>query len=355
MMAEFSRKPEILREKEISKIPAEHPALSPETKNLFAKERAKIAWPVYNEINQFVQNSILPGLALSKKRLLTKDTEGVARIFEGLERSISQNVKQIRKHISKLKCADRTPSMLLKLPSKQIKMVIKKHRLKEKIKKLLIEERDRVAQHLHDEVLQNLATIAVGIQLCEKLLNSDQSRVLKEIGELETLTCQIVCGLDKFPSKPSAKDAGGKKLIPFLEGYLSTFQGISDGKVSLTVFGRETMLSPETAENLFLIIKEALVNAIKHAEASKIDVHLNFKSQRVFVAVADDGKGFSLQAEKARTTQEHLGLREMRRRAESLRGILAIKTMLGCGTEISVSVPTRFPQELQQGDECGKN
>lgn len=333
-----------LEKEEVSQRLVEQPVISQKIESWFVKERDKIGRLVYEQINQFVQNSIIAGLKLSEKRLLSKNTDGIVRVFRRLERLIAQNVKKIRKHISELEQANETDDKLfiLKSSSQEIKIVIKEAKLREKIKGLLIEERNRVAHHLHDEVLQNLATISVGLQLCEKLLNKDGARVLRQIGDLKRLAYQTTYEISEFRSKPTFQNIDEKKLVLMLKEYIKTFKNISDTQVNLKVFGITGAFSPLIAENLFQIIKEALVNAVKHAEASEINLELNFQRHQVFATMFDNGKGFNLETKMARANCGHLGLTGMKKRVESLRGTLGIKTMPGWGTKISVSVPTGF-------------
>jgi len=92
----------------------------------------------------------------------------------------------------------------------------------------------------------------------------------------------------------------------------------------------------ETA--LYRIVQEALTNVVRHAQATRADVLLERRGNRVVVVVEDNGLGFDANvAHFAR--QGHLGLVGMQERAEMLGGSLVIESTAGAGTTVVVEVP----------------
>jgi signal transduction histidine kinase len=88
-------------------------------------------------------------------------------------------------------------------------------------------------------------------------------------------------------------------------------------------------------KNLLLIAKEAINNILKHAQASEIDVSLSAQGSQLLFEIQDNGIGMA-NLEKINSGN---GLRNMRFRAEKLKGTCTIKSALGLGTTISCIIP----------------
>jgi len=92
--------------------------------------------------------------------------------------------------------------------------------------------------------------------------------------------------------------------------------------------------------NLCRIIQEALTNIVKHSNASKVEIEMKKKSDRLWVAIKDNGQGFSrAQKETAREISLGLGLSTMKERARLLDGEFDIISQPGAGTVITLNIP----------------
>jgi len=97
-------------------------------------------------------------------------------------------------------------------------------------------------------------------------------------------------------------------------------------------------LGQRAKEQCFLVVREALSNAVKYASASRIDVMLEvFASETLTLRIADDGVGFDPARELK--SPAGLGLSMMRERAESIGGNTSIDSAPGHGTTVTISVP----------------
>ena len=100
---------------------------------------------------------------------------------------------------------------------------------------------------------------------------------------------------------------------------------------------REGERLPEEIEtSLYRIIQEALTNAVRHANASLVDVILERQDKMIVVIVEDNGSGFDTDSIQR---SGHLGLLGMEERAQMLLGELHIESKLGEGTTILVEIP----------------
>jgi signal transduction histidine kinase len=99
--------------------------------------------------------------------------------------------------------------------------------------------------------------------------------------------------------------------------------------------------SPIVATTLYRIIREALMNASKHARGASVTVFLNGDQGSGFGArISDNGPGFAPRTDK-RSPQGHLGLSSMHERAEALGGWVHLDSAEGAGTEIEVWLPQK--------------
>ncbi len=125
-------------------------------------------------------------------------------------------------------------------------------------------------------------------------------------------------------------------LVATLRKHLDVVQRVRRTPIELRVEG-ERRLSPDVEGELFRIAQEALNNAIKHADAKRIDVELKITPERAALTVRDDGRGFDLQRPGLRSRR--LGLTSMRERAESVGGRVRVESKPGEGTAVRVEVP----------------
>ena len=95
-------------------------------------------------------------------------------------------------------------------------------------------------------------------------------------------------------------------------------------------------LPPEMRHNIFLIVKEALTNALKHAGATEVRVQAKASGDLLEFSVQDNGHGFDFETPQAPSKGNGLG--NMRRRAEAMRGTLAIRSNSGQGTTVRLEV-----------------
>ncbi len=109
-------------------------------------------------------------------------------------------------------------------------------------------------------------------------------------------------------------------------------------EASLSVEGEETLVPPEIRNQLFLILREAIRNAVTHSGAAHIAVEVDTGQERVVGRVEDDGRGFD--PDEIRTAGTG-GLRAMSERATLVGATFDVSSAPGSGTKIKVSVPLR--------------
>src|SRR5215213_3550399 len=204
------------------------------------------------------------------------------------------------------------------------------------------QERRRWARELHDETLQALAGLRVGLSSAlrgteEELRSSVQGaveHVTEEIANLRALIVEL---------RPAVLDEyGPAAAIESLAERTSARQGIEiEAHVNLA-FERgdaPTRHTPELESTVYRLVQEALTNAVRHAGATRVRIDVGERDGRVDVAVADDGRGFDPQARSS----TGFGLTGMRERVELADGELDIDSG-PAGTTVRAKLPvTRRP------------
>lgn len=184
--------------------------------------------------------------------------------------------------------------------------------------------RVRIASDLHDDVGSSLSRIALYSELVrEGVAPEDRDRYLGGIAdtsrELVTTMGDIVWSID------ARNDTLGQ-MLEKMRGFASTTLGAADILVTFAVEGLDPSrpVPVGVRENLYLILKEALNNILKHAGATKVDVSLRNLQGGFVMTIADDGKGNTAAA----SATGH-GMRNMRMRAERIGAELEIDVREG--------------------------
>jgi len=107
----------------------------------------------------------------------------------------------------------------------------------------------------------------------------------------------------------------------------------------ILVMGQPKALKPVIQEQIYMILREALLNALRHSEATSIEAEVEYQRRQLRVVVRDNGRGIDPQA--LRSEQDtHWGLLGMRERAGAIGAQLRIWSRRGAGTEVEITVPT---------------
>ena len=197
-------------------------------------------------------------------------------------------------------------------------------------------ERSRVARELHDEAGQALTSMMVSLGLLAHDADRPEA-VVSRVAELKRMTSDVLEGLHRLAAdfRPASLDHVG--LPTALNQFVQAFGRQYYLKVQFMVVGLEgERLMAETETALYRIVQEALTNVARHAHASKADVLLERRGDRVVAIVEDDGIGFDPETS---VQSDRLGLLGIRERVEMLDGTLVIESEIGKGTTVFVEVP----------------
>jgi two-component system, NarL family, sensor kinase len=201
------------------------------------------------------------------------------------------------------------------------------------------EVRRRVAESLHDGPVQEL--IGLDMILSAARSESGDAKVGYLIDEARDLVTRNVRALRDEIVELGPYAFHEMSFETAIENCLPVWQRRYALEVRLAIERIE--LAPEMAGDLFRIAQEAVVNAGRHAEASRVELSLRTVGNQVELRVADDGRGFSKNGPLATPEPGHLGLASMRERAELMDGKLEIESS-DRGTRVLVLAPLRLAQ-----------
>lgn len=201
------------------------------------------------------------------------------------------------------------------------------------------EERKRVAREIHDGPAQSMANVVLRSELCEKLLETDNIAAKIELGELRNTVKNSLQDVRRiiFDLRPMALDDLG--LVPALTRYLEGLKERNNILIEVKSNTNEKRLNSTIEVAVFRVIQEAVMNTVKHANAGKILVKLDFEPNSIIVLIKDNGIGFEADQYLESPRSDSYGLVGMRERLEILGGQLSVKSTPGLGTEILAILP----------------
>lgn len=209
------------------------------------------------------------------------------------------------------------------------------------------EARKKLARDLHDGPTQDVAAIAMRMSIIQKLLERSPDEVPNELRKIEELARKTTKEIRHmlFTLRPLVLENQG--LTAALGQLADKMKESYDQPVTVRVGSNaERALDTHQQGVIFYIIEEAVGNARKHAKASMITVNVYKQEDVVLVNISDNGVGFNTtEAEKkAMERGGHLGMINLRERAEMVGGTLRMESASGKGTSITVVVPIKDNQ-----------
>jgi len=198
-------------------------------------------------------------------------------------------------------------------------------------------ERTRIAQELHDTLLQGFLSASMQLHVANDHLAADSSakplvgRVLEMMGRVIEEGRNAVRGL----RLRSRETDGLEKAFSKLQEEVGATSGAA---FRIIAEGAQRPLRPMIREEVYRIGREAVVNAFRHAGAKNIEVEVEYAADQLRLVVRDNGCG--IDPHVLQTGRDgHWGLSGMRERAERIGGKLRVLSRTSAGTEVELSVP----------------
>jgi len=200
------------------------------------------------------------------------------------------------------------------------------------------DERKAIAGYLHDDLAQVLYRMALHLDISEKQLEKGQPEKAREeiagLRESRDRAMHLIRALIKDLHRSPLGRAG---LSEALNSYAHEVE--RDTGVRMRTDLQDPEMAPAIQLLCYHVAREAVMNAIKHAEATAITITLEPTSEGARLRVADDGKGFDAEAGEP---EGHFGLTMMRERAQVAGGTFRIDSAEGQGTTVTADFPTSW-------------
>jgi signal transduction histidine kinase len=203
-----------------------------------------------------------------------------------------------------------------------------------------LKERTRIAQELHDSLIQDVMGISLQIEVTDELLPAGFPAKQPLARALDLSKTALDAGrraLNDLRSVPlSAADL--VKSFSQLSNELTKEAGT---KIDVIVEGRERPLNSLAGNDVLQVGRQAITNAFQHAHATTIHVLLSYDEQQLRIRVQDNGCGMSMETLNL-GRPGHYGIAGMQERAERLGGSISIRSSVGEGTEVNLTIPAHL-------------
>ncbi|MEI7907992.1 MAG: sensor histidine kinase [Verrucomicrobiota bacterium] len=202
----------------------------------------------------------------------------------------------------------------------------------------ILGERRRLANDLHDTLEQALTGLALQLEITERAMGSDPGLSARHLHLAQQFLERSRREVHRTVWDLRAHGLDGRDFLDVLHERVADM--VEGSAVGITVDreGTAFALPDLLAGNLLLLAQEAVTNALKHAAPGKIEIRLKFSDAAVELSVKDDGRGFDRLTAPGQY-DGHFGLQGMHERVKRLAGWLAIHSISGQGTLITVRVP----------------
>ncbi|MEE1673146.1 histidine kinase [Agarivorans aestuarii] len=211
--------------------------------------------------------------------------------------------------------------------------------LLQKQKLLLMEERATIARELHDSLAQSLSYLKIQTSLLQRQLKqnpSDSEQSLAISQEIQSVLSAAYIQLRELLStfRLTIKNA---LLVESLQVLVEELNTQHAQAIELETTISNDMVEADKQIHIIQIVREAIINALKHADCDKISVKCIGDSELISVEVADNG----LQGGKLKQVNDHYGLQIMQERAQRLDGDIRFEQSLSGGVSVKLTFPRK--------------
>ncbi|HEX7252363.1 MAG TPA: ATP-binding protein [Thermoanaerobaculia bacterium] len=226
------------------------------------------------------------------------------------------------------------------------------------------EEKAKWASQLHDGFLQSLLSAKLHAEVCQALEDEHEEtcsapesgsprRSRDELVRTRALLEESVREVRSFLLEQRSPPGTPEEFLPWLRDYAEDFTRENAIHVEIRVEGSGELSKTQASESIRLV-REALTNVRRHANASSVRIVVAFADHGTTISVSDDGIGFDVKAVLERILDSsHNGLIGMRYRTESIGGVLRVRSEPEKGTTLQFRLPRpqkRTTEEVSRGE-----
>lgn len=227
--------------------------------------------------------------------------------------------------------------------SEQKRIELQMKELRDSLQSNIELERLRLAQELHDNPMQSLYSVIYRIEELRSSADSSLDEYLKKvISEVQTVIDNLRTTAKEL-RPPTIFDFGLENAIrSYVDDFSEKHPSLS---ISLSLAPDRQILPEKIRLALFRIFQQVLMNVVRHADATKVDVRFVFDAEEVRLEISDNGRGFEVPPNWMGFVRNgHYGLAGASERVDSLGGVMTVESKPGNTTTVRVAIPWK---ELQ--------
>jgi signal transduction histidine kinase len=199
-------------------------------------------------------------------------------------------------------------------------------------------ERERIARDLHDTLLQGMQGLVLRLQIWERDVGIPEDRRSEIAAATDRVRSLLIEGRDRIAMLRRV-EFGQADLLEALDAVARVEAQESTADFRVTISGKEIPMRSDGFGEVVDITKEAILNAFRHARATRIEVIIEYHRSALQINVKDDGCGFDFPDRKTPRSSRHFGLLGMKERAKELSGQLMFGPNGSRGTQVKLCVP----------------
>jgi signal transduction histidine kinase len=230
---------------------------------------------------------------------------------------------------------------ILQAVAERCQEAIQKARMEEAIRRLEAEdrraeeeERRRIGRELHDEAGQSLLALRLQLEMMER----DAGPLLQpRLAEARGLAEYTVEELRRIVAKLSPAVLERLGLEAAIRQLAARFRKMHTAAIRVRISGDWEAVPRQSQEAIYRVTQESLQNSVKHSQATRVNILLQFTDKNISLRVSDNGVGFAQQT--ALSKPMSFGLAGMRERVALLEGNLEIRSKPGAGVTVILTLP----------------
>lgn len=262
------------------------------------------------------------------------------KVFETIHKRADGSTYDVEVHVQLIETVEKPLLAAIVLD------ISEKKRAREKIISSIFEgedrERKRIARELHDGIGQYLAAANMNLEVVNKDVGQLSEKRVAQFSKGLSLLKKSISEIHDISHNLMPKAIEDYGLRKAVEALAESYGNSSEIAIRFDCNMEENVISEQKQMHIYRIVQEAVSNAIRYAECTKISIQLYREDDMLYVTIEDNGKGSKFYESDE---GDGLGLENMRSRTKALSGSIEFDSMQGQGTVISIGIPIGSKKE----------
>ncbi len=199
--------------------------------------------------------------------------------------------------------------------------------------------RNDIAQDLHDEIGSTLSSISLYTTVMKKTAEGLSPKSTKLLEKIDTSTSEMMEGMNDIVWATKPDNDSFEQVVDRMRAFSASTTEAKGIKLEFDVEKKaeRVKVSMHQRKNIYMLFKEAVNNAIKHAQCDKIIISIILSDRNLQIRISDNGIGFDSKGQNQNNTSlGGNGLEGMERRAQQIAAKLSVNSAIGKGTTITL-------------------